>query len=190
VDERVAARAYGEVLGFVADVRADPGHRVRGALDDLLVDLAGRLRDDAATRDRAERLVRGVLRHAEVQAAVAALWSTVRRLLLEAVEDADGELRRRAAGALTGLGARLASDRTLASGVNGYAADAVAYVVERYRGEVTAVISETVRRWDATEASRRIELHVGRDLQFIRVNGTVVGGLVGLAIHTATVALT
>jgi uncharacterized membrane-anchored protein YjiN (DUF445 family) len=65
--------------------------------------------------------------------------------------------------------------------------DGVGYVVRTYAGEVATIISDTIERWDAQDASRRIELHVGRDLQFIRINGTVVGALAGLAIHAVTV---
>ncbi len=67
--------------------------------------------------------------------------------------------------------------------------DVVGYVVRNYAGELATVISETVERWDAVDASRRIELHVGRDLQFIRINGTVVGALAGLVIHSVTVLI-
>jgi uncharacterized membrane-anchored protein YjiN (DUF445 family) len=74
--------------------------------------------------------------------------------------------------------------------MDGYLQDLAGYVVRNYATEVATVISDTVKRWDADDASRRIELHVGRDLQFIRINGTVVGALAGLAIHTATVLLT
>jgi uncharacterized membrane-anchored protein YjiN (DUF445 family) len=77
----------------------------------------------------------------------------------------------------------------LQASVDRYLEDAVGHVVTTYRDEVATVISETVRRWDGAEASRRIELHVGRDLQFIRINGTVVGALVGLVIHAVTVLL-
>ena len=69
------------------------------------------------------------------------------------------------------------------------AADAVVFVVDRYGAELTAVITHTIERWDGKEAARRIELHVGRDLQFIRINGTIVGGLVGVLIHAFSVAL-
>ena len=59
--------------------------------------------------------------------------------------------------------------------------------MSRYGAELTAVITHTIERWDGKEAARRIELHVGRDLQFIRINGTIVGGLVGVLIHTVAV---
>ena len=70
------------------------------------------------------------------------------------------------------------------------AQDISAFAVRSYGNELTAVITETVERWDGEDAARRIELHVGRDLQFIRINGTVVGGLAGLVIHTITVLVT
>ena len=89
-------------------------------------------------------------------------------------------------------GVRRAADsrrRRSQTRLDGLAADAAVFVVDRYGTEVTAVITHTIERWDGKEAARRIELHVGRDLQFIRINGTVVGGLVGVAIHAVSVAI-
>ena len=79
---------------------------------------------------------------------------------------------------------RHAADPELQAKVDGWVERLVTYLVENYRHEVGDLISSTVARWDAAEASRRIELQVGRDLQFIRINGTVVGGLAGLLIYT------
>ncbi len=125
-----------------------------------------------------------LLTHPEMRRATVAAWSTARRLLLEAIDDPDGELRRRMISGLTGFGRQMSSDPALQARLDGYAQDLVGYLVRNYAGEVATVISDTVQRWDAEDASRRIELHVGRDLQFIRINGTVVGALAGLAIHT------
>ena len=72
---------------------------------------------------------------------------------------------------------------------DGLAADGAVFAVERYGAELTAVITHTIERWDGKEAAERIELHVGRDLQFIRINGTIVGGLVGVLIHTVSVLI-
>ena len=69
------------------------------------------------------------------------------------------------------------------------AADLAVFAVDRYGSEVTAIITHTIERWDGKEASQRIELHVGRDLQFIRINGTIVGGLVGVIIHAVSLAV-
>ena len=76
------------------------------------------------------------------------------------------------------------STPTLRDRLDGLAADAAVFAVERYGAELTTVITRTIERWDGKEAADRIELHVGRDLQFIRINGTIVGGLVGVLIHT------
>ena len=83
----------------------------------------------------------------------------------------------------------LGADRAMRDRLDTWAADAAVFAVRRYGGELTAVITHTVERWDGKEAAQRIELHVGRDLQFIRINGTIVGGLVGVAIHAISSAV-
>ncbi len=101
-----------------------------------------------------------------------------------------GAVRRAAGGrADRRSGPRLVADDALRDRLDGLAADAAVFAVDRYGAEVTTVITHTIERWDGKEAARRIELHVGRDLQFIRINGTIVGGLVGVLIHTVTVLL-
>jgi uncharacterized membrane-anchored protein YjiN (DUF445 family) len=95
----------------------------------------------------------------------------------------------RAHSQLDAFSRQLADDEALRARLDGYAADLAAFVVATYGSEITTVITETVDRWDGDEAARRIELHVGRDLQFIRINGTLVGGLAGLVIHTLTQTL-
>ena len=187
LDEAVAGRAYRELLRFVRDVQADPDHQMRKALDSLLTRFAEDLRTDPYTIHRVELLKERLLSHPDVREGVASIWSTARRLLLEAVDDEDSELRKRVVIGLTDLGQRLATDDALQGKVDGYLADAVAHAAGSYSSEVATVISDTINRWDGAEASRRIELQVGRDLQFIRINGTVVGALAGLAIHTITV---
>ena len=189
LDERIARRAYREALAWAADVRADPGHRVRLALDDVLHRFAKDLQTDPDTLRQAGDVQQRLLEHPGVRAAIEAVWQTTRRVLVEASEDPDSHLRRRAAESIAGFGRRLTGDAVLRATVDRYLEDAVGHLVTTYRDEVATVISDTVRRWDGAEASRRIELHVGRDLQFIRINGTVVGALVGLLIHAVTVAL-
>jgi uncharacterized membrane-anchored protein YjiN (DUF445 family) len=187
VDERIGRRAYREAVTWACDIRADPQHRVRIVLDDVLGRLAKDLQTDPTTIRQAGDVQQRLLEHPGVKAALEAVWSTTRRVLVEASEDPDSQLRRRAAESLASFGRRLGSDSRLAASVDKYVEDAVGHLVSTYRDEVATVISDTVRRWDGVEASRRIELHVGRDLQFIRINGTVVGALVGLVIHAVTV---
>ncbi len=187
LDQRVAHRAYSEALRFAADVRADPHHRARKALDNLITEFAADLQQDPAMQIKADAFRDRLLSHPDVRGALAQLWTTVRRSVEEAVEDPDSDLRRRTVDAVQAFGTRLVADTELQRRLDSYAVDGAAHLVTSYRHEVVTVISETVQRWDGEEASRRIELHVGRDLQFIRINGTVVGGLVGLLIHTVTV---
>jgi uncharacterized membrane-anchored protein YjiN (DUF445 family) len=189
IDERVANRVYETAVKFVGEVKVQRQHQLRRSLDDALTRLATRLQEDDAVRERFDEFVRGVGERQDVREAMTQLWGTIRQGLVEAIENPDSELRRRAVGGLVALGRRLLDDEALAARVDSYVEDAVAYLVTTYRDELVNVISDTVQRWDGEETSRLVELHVGRDLQFIRLNGTLVGALVGLVIHTATVAL-
>jgi uncharacterized membrane-anchored protein YjiN (DUF445 family) len=114
------------------------------------------------------------------------VWSSVKVSLAASLEDPSSELRAGLRSALVEVGARLATDDELAAKVDAWVTDAAGYVVGKYRHEIAGVITETVERWDPTETTDKIELQVGRDLQFIRINGTLVGGLAGLVIYTVS----
>ncbi len=180
----VADRAHLEAVRWVRDVRDDKNHRVRRAVDDLLEDLARNLQEDPVTMRRAEALKERLLTHPQTTDAALAVWEIVRSVLAKALEDPDGLLRTRLAAELGRLGERLATEPDLRARVDARTGDAVAFIVDSYGAELAPIISQVIARWDGKEAAERIELHVGRDLQFIRINGTVVGGLVGLTIHT------
>src|SRR5690606_17683897 len=109
--------------------------------------------------------------------------------VLEALTDPTGHVRTRMAAELAGLRTRVLADDAMRARLEAWTADLVVGLVERYGPEITPVISRTIKRWDAQEASDKIELHVGRDLQFIRLNGTIVGALVGLVIHSVSLLL-
>jgi uncharacterized membrane-anchored protein YjiN (DUF445 family) len=128
-------------------------------------------------------VLESLLAQPEVRRAFGDVISAGRRLLLEMVDDPDGELRTRLSGALADLGRRLDTDEVLRARVDAIVADAAGYVVTHYRDELTRTITDTVERWDGVETARKVELAVGRDLQFIRINGTVVGALAGVIIH-------
>jgi uncharacterized membrane-anchored protein YjiN (DUF445 family) len=125
------------------------------------------------------------LAHPQIQELITSVWAAARTMLVEATEDPESELRARATKAVRSFGVRLADDPRMRAKADSWLADGTAYVVTTYQEEITALITDTVRAWDPAETSRKIELHVGRDLQFIRINGTVVGALVGLVIYTA-----
>ncbi|MEV5969741.1 DUF445 domain-containing protein [Streptomyces sp. NPDC051921] len=189
VDRKVGDRVYRELLRFVTEMRDMPAHPARASIDRFLTDFAADLQADTDTRVRVERLKSEILARPEVQEVIASAWSSVRALLLAAAEDDRSQLRRRARASLISLGQRLSSDTRLQSKVEGWAEDAAAYVVTTYRTEITSLITDTVAGWDATQTSKKIEANIGRDLQFIRINGTVVGALAGLLIYTVSHAL-
>jgi uncharacterized membrane-anchored protein YjiN (DUF445 family) len=120
----------------------------------------------------------------EVAKAAATAWATRKRFVLEGVDDPKGALRTRVAAAVVQIGESLRDDVELRDKVDNWIVRGAQHLVAHYGVEITAIITETIERWDAAEASRRIELHVGRDLQFIRINGTVVGAMAGLGIYT------
>ncbi|MCX4847763.1 DUF445 domain-containing protein [Streptomyces sp. NBC_00893] len=189
VDKRIGERVYKELLRFVTEMRDMPGHPARASIDTFLTDFAADLQTDSDTRARVERLKSEILGRAEVQDVIASAWSSVRTMIIAAAEDEQSELRLRARASLMALGARLATDDRLQAKLDGWLEDAAVYVVTTYRAEITSLISDTVASWDADQTSKKIEAHIGRDLQFIRINGTVVGALAGLLIYTVSWAL-
>jgi uncharacterized membrane-anchored protein YjiN (DUF445 family) len=183
VDGLVGDRIHLELVRFLAAIRDDPEHEVRITIDRLLVQFADDLRDSPETRQRVERAKVEMYNHPDVQRSVSRIWETAQRVVLEAADDPDSELRVRAAGALAQLGKTLATDPDMQAKLDRWVTDVVAGLVADYKVELTSVIKDTVERWDGRETATRIELAVGRDLQFIRINGTVVGALAGLIIH-------
>ncbi len=179
-------RLHIEAVRWVREIRDDDDHRVRLAIDDLLRDLAVNLQEDPATMARAESLKTKLLEHPQAVESTLAMWDIIRRALVRALEDPDGELRKRLTAELVRLGERMVSDPQVREAIDTRVGDSLTYLVERYAGELAPVISQVIARWDGREAAERIELHVGRDLQFIRINGTIVGGLAGLLIHSVS----
>ncbi|MFI6626189.1 DUF445 domain-containing protein [Streptomyces sp. NPDC050528] len=186
VDKRIGERVYKELLRFVTEMRDMPSHPARGALDRFLGDFAADLQSDTETRARVERLKGEVLGRGEVQDLIASAWTSVRSMIVSAAEDERSELRLRVRASLMSLGARMAVEPKLQAKVDGWVEGAAVYVVTTYRKEITSLITDTVAGWDAEHTTRKIEANIGRDLQFIRINGTVVGSLVGLLIYTVT----
>ena len=189
VDERLFVRLFSGVQSFLADIAADDDHDFRAQFDQRLRAYAQSLRTDPAAIARVEAVKMQVLEHPAVRSWMGSLWFTVKTGLLDASADPDSDLRRTVHSLLTGVGESLRDDADLQAKVEGWIQTAVGYVLARYAEDITGLISTTVARWDAADTSRRLELQVGRDLQFIRVNGTVVGALVGLVIHVIALVL-
>ncbi len=183
IDDRIFEKIYDAVGRFIADVGAEDDHDVRRSIDVRVAAFAERLRTDPYLLAKGEELKHELLAHPDVRAWLNTLWSGMKRGMIDAATDADSELRERLTASLQRIGERLESDPELQSKVDDWVERSVGYVIEHYRSEVSDLIATTVERWDGESTSRKMELQVGRDLQFIRINGTLVGGLAGLAIH-------
>lgn len=189
LDDRVIGWTYQQALSWLAEMRADARHPARRALDDLLRRLADDLQHDEQVMASAEALKERLLAHPQVPTSAVAVWQSLRTSLLGAMADRDSYFWSRGDELLTHLGEHLAEDEAWQGRLELHLGEVVAFFVNTYGDELAEVISVTVERWDADEASERIELFVGRDLQFIRINGTVVGALAGLVIHSVSVLI-
>jgi uncharacterized membrane-anchored protein YjiN (DUF445 family) len=189
VDERVFTRVFSGVQQFLEEVGADPRHELRRSYDARLRAYIHALRTDPSTAGRVEELKKDLLEHPAVRQWSASLWTNAKNSLLAAAADPESELRARVTGLIRDLARMLQTDPTTRELVQRHTHTAAGYLVERFSGDLAELVSGTVARWDTDETSRRIELQVGRDLQWIRVNGTVVGGLAGLVIYTIGHAL-
>ncbi len=186
IDDRLFAKIYGAVRGFLADVGNDSNHELRQAMDARVASFADRLRSDPTLLAKGEELKVELLAHPDVRAWLGSLWGELKRNTVTALDDPDSELRHRLDVSLTSLGRRLASEPSLQAKLDDWVLRAAGHVVDHYRGEVADLIAGTVAKWDGAATAERLELQVGRDLQFIRINGTIVGGLAGLVIYTAS----
>jgi len=183
IDHLVGDRIHRELMDFTDKVRRNPDHELRRSATRFLFEFADDLQHDSDTIARADAVKEQLMARDEIANAAATAWTTLKRLVLEGVDDPSSTLRSRIADTVVRIGESLRDDVDLRDKVDDWMVRAAKHLVSQYGIEITAIITETIERWDADEASRRIELHVGRDLQFIRINGTVVGALAGVVIY-------
>ncbi|MET9491718.1 DUF445 family protein [Nocardia sp. NPDC006630] len=186
VNSLLAERIYRELVEFTWKVRTQPDHEVRMAANRFLEDFANDLQFDDAMIKKAERVKSELMGREEITGLAHATWRAAKRLILESADDPNSTLRRKVAENVQQLGERLSADQGMRDKVDGWLERGVRYLVANYGSEIATLVSDTVARWDADEASRKIELAAGRDLQFIRINGTVVGSLAGLVIYAVS----
>ena len=184
VDDRVFAKIFTAVARFIEDVGKDRNHELRRQLDERTLELAKKLKESDELRERGEAIKTELLNHPEVRRWSDSLWSRIKLAMLEAAEDPASPFRAQLEQALVQAGQSIEQDPALQAKIDGWVVGATGYIAEQFRGEVAELIAHTVQRWDTDETSDRIELQVGRDLQFIRINGTIVGGLAGLIIYS------
>jgi uncharacterized membrane-anchored protein YjiN (DUF445 family) len=189
LDEKLANSVLDGLYKLLAEVLVDPDHPLRGKLDEGLAKLAHDLLHDPETREKIERMKNELLDNPAVATWWIGVWERVRASLIKTARDPGGALGGQLGESLAELGKVLRDDPRMQMQLNRLARRTAVGVATRYGGQIVRLVSETVRRWDARTVTDRIEGAVGRDLQFIRMNGTLVGGLVGVAIHAGDALL-
>src|SRR5271165_3530783 len=189
VYRRVFDRLYHRLRQRLEAMAADPDDETRHQFEEWIAGLPDRLETSPELRERGERLKRDVLGSAGLRDWSSSLWQKAKEALRTQAADPESELRRRLADALVAAGRRLASDRRLADGLERVVESGARALADQFHDELAGLVTGTIERWDAAETSSQLELLLGRDLQFIRINGTVVGAGVGLALHAVALAL-
>ncbi len=186
VDDRLFARLFTGLQSFLADVSTQPEHELRKNFDRYLRDYAIALRTDPDKAASLEKAKIDLLERPDVREWLSGLWAYLKQAILSGAADPNSDLRRTVESLTMQVGTALRDDPVLQGKVDGSLQRLVGHVLARYSDDIAELISGTVARWDAADTSRRLELQVGRDLQFIRVNGTVVGALVGVIIYAVS----
>jgi len=186
VDDRVFTKAFTLLQEFLGQVIDDENHTLRQGFDVQLRDLAQRLRSDPAQIAKVEAARDQLLEHPRITEYLANLWDWLKEFLLHAADNPESDLRRSAETLTIRLGQVLRDDPEVSGRIDAGLQRLTGHIVTHYADDLTAVITTTIERWDTDETSDRLELQVGRDLQFIRLNGTVVGALAGVAIYAVT----
>jgi uncharacterized membrane-anchored protein YjiN (DUF445 family) len=188
VEERIADAIIEGLRKLTIDMAMDPSHPLRAKAEEGLARLAANLRDDEDTRARVEAWKNDMIGNKAVTDWIGGVWEKSRAGLLRSARDPDAALAGRFGEMLRQLGLTLQSEPRLKRGINRFARRAASGMAATYGSGIVKLVSETVRAWDVGTVTNRLENAVGRDLQYIRINGTLVGGLVGLAIHAIELA--
>ncbi len=189
VYRRVFDRLYDRLRHRLAAMAVDPGDEARRQFDEWIASLPDRLETSPELRERGERFKRDVLASDELRDWSSPLWSRAKDTLRTQAADPESELRRGLAGALAAAGRRLRSDGSLQESLLRVVQSGARALADQFHDELAGLITGTIQRWDAAQTSGQLELLLGRDLQYIRINGTVVGAGVGLALHALAMAL-
>ena len=183
LDERLANSVIDGLYKLLAEVLVDPNHPLRDKIEEGLHELARGMREDPEMQARVERMKVELLGNPAIASWWQSVWERIRARLIKSIRESGGAGKGYLGETLAELGGALRDDIRLQQQVNRFARRTAVGIAQRYGDQIVQLVSETVRRWDATTLTDRVESAVGRDLQFIRINGTLVGGLVGLTLH-------
>jgi uncharacterized membrane-anchored protein YjiN (DUF445 family) len=184
LDAKLADAIVDGLRKLTADMHTDPAHPVRIKIEEALAQLANDLQTSPDTRERVEAMKVELLDNKSVSLWLDTLWQKGREAMIRAARNPDAAMAGKLGEVLQSMGQSLEQDPRMKGAINMFARRAVAGMAASYGGSIVKLVSETVRRWDAQTITNRLEAAVGRDLQYIRINGTLVGGMVGLILHS------
>jgi uncharacterized membrane-anchored protein YjiN (DUF445 family) len=183
VDDKIYEKIISRAEETLRAMNADPHHELRRQFHRAMQDFIQNLRTSPEYRAKAESLRDELLGHPVVRQYFSSLWSDVKAMIIDDVEQPDSAIRRQLERSIVTFGEKMLNDNELRNRLNTWIQTLVQTIIAARRNEIASLIADTVKNWDGDTMSERIELYVGKDLQYIRINGTVVGGLVGLCIY-------
>jgi len=181
--DRAGEWLYERLIKLSKKVQVDYKHPIRRSIERLLHRFADQLQSDSVIIERVNVAKMRLVDRPEVRHTISDIWISTKKTLRQDAANPESELRARMTVLISNFGSKVVGDPRLRETIDSAIENATTHLVDRYRDEIAAVITDTVARWDAGDTAKKIELQVGRDLQFIRVNGTIVGALAGIAIH-------
>jgi uncharacterized membrane-anchored protein YjiN (DUF445 family) len=183
IDKTISSSVLDGLYKLLAEVLVNPDHPLRGKIEEGLAKLGQDLQHDPETRAKVEEMKRDLIANPAVAVWWTGVWERMRQSLIRRARDPESGMGEEMRNMLAELGGALQADERLQLQINRFARRTMVGVATRYGDQIVRLVSETVKRWDATTITLRVEGAVGRDLQFIRINGTLVGGLVGMTLH-------
>ena len=184
LDKAIYNKIVRSVSRNLYEMQVDIYHPLRVRMMRMTNQFMDDLKHSEDIKEKEASIKEDLLNQPAVRDFTSSLWADIKQALLNQSEHPDAELKKAIEDAVISFGDSILEDKTLAEKIDGWADDSARYLIHTYGHEVADLISHTIEGWDPNAASERIELQIGKDLQFIRINGTIVGGLVGLAIHT------
>lgn len=183
IDKTISSSVLDGLYKLLAEVLVNPDHPLRGKIEEGLAKLGQDLQHDPETRAKVEDMKRDLIANPAVAVWWTGVWERIRQSLIRRARDPESQMGAEMRNMLSELGQALQADARLQHQINRFARRTAVGIATRYGDQIVRLVSETVKRWDARTITDRVEGAVGRDLQFIRINGTLVGGLVGMTLH-------
>ncbi|WP_255554559.1 DUF445 domain-containing protein [Sphingomicrobium clamense] len=187
LDEKLADAIMDGLRKLALDMEADPAHPMRIRIEQQMADIANDLQTDPALREKVEGWKLQLIENDSVALWLDGIWQQFREGVIKGARNPDAAMAGKLGEVLISMGESLESDPRLKTAINRFARRAVVGMASTYGHNMVTLVSDTVRSWDARTITDRLEAAVGRDLQYIRINGTLVGGLVGVCIHVLDV---